>query len=609
VTENRKQRLRRARPVLALAAVAFALGAIVGARHGPSPAASLATQFARAWTRGDYLTMYSDVDASSRRATSITQFADVYRQALTTATAIRLSMAGMAKSHSHGDVTVPVRVDTRLFGALSLDFTVKVVNGAEGAPRVAWSRSLAFPGLRPGEQLTRNTALPQRAALLARDGSLLAESAPGTAAGAQAAETTRNSPLGAAADAVLGTVGTVAGGHVPAAQRQALEAQGVPPDAVVGLSGLELAFDDRLRGTPGGELLAIDPSSGGPGRVLAYATAHAATPVRTTVSPAVQQAAVLGLGDQLGGIVVLQPSTGQILAVAGIGLDGLQPPGSTFKMITVTGVLSAKIATPRTVFPYATYATLDGVKLNNANGEECGGTLELAFAVSCNSVFTPLGVKLGAPRLVATAERFGFNHEPGVAGAAESTLPAASEIQGELDVGSTAIGQGQVLATPLQMATVAATIADDGRRPQPTFLPDASSGGGVQAMSANVARTVRSLMIGVVREGTGTAAAIPGVTVAGKTGTAELKTVCTPGSGESGSAEDGGGEAGAAPDTGCAGGEANEASNTDAWFAAFAPAIHPRIAVCVMLVKDGAGGATAAPIAREVLEAGLQAVR
>ena len=126
-----------------------------------------------------------------------------------------------------------------------------------------------------------------------------------------------------------------------------------------------------------------------------------------------QRAAVTALGGQLGGIVAMQPSTGQILAVAGIGLDSLQPPGSTFKMVTVTGVLGARIANPHSVFPYATFATLDGVKLNNANGEECGGTLELAFAVSCNSVFAPLGVKLGAARLVATAERFGFNQPTG----------------------------------------------------------------------------------------------------------------------------------------------------------------------------------------------------
>jgi penicillin-binding protein A len=608
VTENRKQRLRRARPVLALAALAFVLGAIVGAGHAQSRASSLAMQFVSAWTHGDYAAMYSDIDASAQRANSIAQFADVYRQALTTATATRATVAGKVASGPDGARSVPVRVYTRLFGVLSLDFSLQVGEGAQGAPRVAWTRSLMFPGLRPDEALLRNTTLPRRATVLARDGSVLAESPPGTSteAGSQAGETTRNSPLGDVADAVLGAIAPLSASDTSASRRQELEAQGVPGEAAVGVSGLELALDDRLRGTPGGELVARDPSSLGPPRVLAYAPAHPAPPLRSTVSPAVQRAAVLALGNQLGGIVALVPSTGQILAVAGIGLNGLQPPGSTFKMITLTGVLAAKIATPHTVFPYATFATLDGVKLNNANGEECGGSLELAFAVSCNSVFTPLGVKLGAARLVATAERFGFNHEPGVAGAAESTLPHASEIQGELDVGSTAIGQGQVLATPLQMATVAATIADAGRRPQPTFLLDAPAATPVQVMSASVARTVRHLMIGVVREGTGTSAAIAGVTVAGKTGTAELKTECTPSRGEAGGAQSASSESNPSGE-GCQG-AADEASNTDAWFAAFAPALDPRIAVCVMLVKDGAGGATAAPLAREVLEAGLAAV-
>jgi penicillin-binding protein A len=107
-----------------------------------------------------------------------------------------------------------------------------------------------------------------------------------------------------------------------------------------------------------------------------------------------------------------------------------------------------------------------------------------------------------------------------------------------------------------------------------------------------------------VREGTGTAAAIPDVVVAGKTGTAELQSEC-PGTGSEGGphepehTETTGAE-------GCHGNGQSEASNTDAWFTSFAPAIHPRIAVCVLMVKDGAGGATAAPVAREVLEAALQ---
>jgi cell division protein FtsI/penicillin-binding protein 2 len=298
----------------------------------------------------------------------------------------------------------------------------------------------------------------------------------------------------------------------------------------------------------------------------------------------------------------MDPSSGRIAAVAGIGLDGLQPPGSTFKMITLSGVLEAGVANPHTVFQYASYATLDGVRLNNANGENCGGTLELAFAVSCNSVFTPLGVKLGATRLVSMAERFGFNHDTGMPGAAQSTLPAAPAIQGELAVGSTAIGQGQVLATPLQMAIVAATIADGGRRPRPTFV-EGTPAAAVPTISATVARTVRRLMIAVVRLGTGASAAIPGVTVAGKTGTAELKTECSSTGSEAASRE----ESRSAPGGEGCGSSSHQTSNTDAWFAAFAPALRPRIVVAVLLVKDGAGGETAAPVARHVLEAGLQA--
>src|SRR5207245_7495725 len=100
------------------------------------------------------------------------------------------------------------------------------------------------------------------------------------------------------------------------------------------------------------------------------------------------------------------------------------------------------------------------------------------------------------------------------------------QIRGELEIGSTGIGQGQGLATPLQMAIVAATIADGGRRPVPTFTIVGRGAFASRAVTPSVARTVRALMIGVVRSGTGTAAAIPGVTVAGKTGTAELRTPC-----------------------------------------------------------------------------------
>jgi penicillin-binding protein A len=592
LTENQNQRMRRARPVIALAGVAFAIGAIAGANHSPSYAHALAARFTAAWARSDYSSMYADIDAPSRRALTPSEFANAYESALTTATATGMRVTGKPRD-VRGGVEVPVSVSTRLFGTLSSDFTLPLQGSGSGV-RIAWSRSLAFSGLHSGERLSRHTTLPRRATLLARDGSVLAE-------GAALEAGQRNSPLGSFASAVVGTVGPI-----PAANRRPLEAQGVPTNAIVGVSGLELALDSSLRGTPGGELLAVDAQSGGT-RVLASATPTAASAVRTTVSPAVQRAAVTALGGQLGGIVALSPSTGQILAVAGIGLDDLQPPGSTFKMITLSGVLQARIASPHSVFPYATYATLDGVKLNNANGEECGGSLELAFAVSCNSVFAPLGVKLGAARLVAMAERYGFNHPPGVPGAVESTLPPAPQIQGELDIGSTAIGQGQVQASALEMATVAATVADGGRRPQPTFAAESGArlSPRVTVTSAAVARSVRHLMIGVVRSGTGTSAAIPGVTVAGKTGTAELKTrsTCSPSSETESGSEKSSSEKSSSESCGTA---QNEASNTDAWFAAFAPALHPRIVVGVLLVQDGAGGATAAPVARQVLEAGLQ---
>jgi penicillin-binding protein A len=601
----RRRRSQRVRPVLALAAVAFAVGAILGAMHsGSSAGRELAARFAAAWARGDYATMYSELTPASQRAISVSEFASSYQEATMLATASSLHTIGRPRAAPDGLEVVRTRVQTRLFGTLNASFRLPIVAVEdEGGERLAWSQSLVFPGLRAGERLSRRTALPTRANLLARNGSVLAEG-PATAAGQ------RSSPLGAAASAVVGTVGPI-----PSGRLATLEAQGVPANAIVGTSGLELADDERLRGIPGGELLAGR-------RVLASATPHPAGAIRTTISPTVQSAAVGALGGQYGGIVAMTPS-GEILAVAGIGLDDLQPPGSTFKMITVSGVLQAGLATTRSTYPYQTAATLDGVQLHNANGESCGGTLTLAFAVSCNSVFSPLGVKLGAERLVATAERFGFNHPTGIEGAAESTIPPASEIQGELAVGSTAIGQDMVQASPLEMATVAATIADGGRRPAPRFSPAASGAtsgrapgagsktAGEQAISPAVARTVRSLMIDVVRFGTGTAAAIPGVVVAGKTGTAELGSPSSCSSGASGNPERKSGEAAAGEAEGkeaaassCSSEESNP-QNTDAWFATFAPALHPKIVVGVLLVRDGAGGATAAPVARQVLEAGL----
>jgi cell division protein FtsI/penicillin-binding protein 2 len=318
--------------------------------------------------------------------------------------------------------------------------------------------------------------------------------------------------------------------------------------------------------------------------------------VHTSIDPEVQRAAVQAKGDRLGGVAAVRPRTGEILALSGVAFSGLQPPGSTFKIITLTGVLQAGLAGPNSVYPFETKTTVEGVDLENANGESCGGSLRAAFAESCNSVFAPLGARLGPVRLVKTAEAFGFNEDLGIPGAATSTIPPAAEIGDNLAVASSAIGQGRVQATALQMALVASTIAGRGKRPQLT-LERRGRTKRTQVIDAGTARQVGRYMEAVVNEGTGTAAQISGIQVAGKTGTAELKTTakddCIP------SPE--------VPE--CPPIEPNDPTDTDAWFAAYAPAGVPRVAVGVLLVQAGAGGATAAPVAKQVLLAGLRATR
>jgi penicillin-binding protein A len=550
-----------------LAGAAFAAGAVLGGLHVPS-SQRVAERFAAAWTRGDFAAMYTELSPPEQGRVRRGAFAAAYERALDTATATKV-IAGKP-ANDGGAYRIPVAVYTRIWGTVR--GVVRVPASADG---VDWSHDLVFPGLRRGEKLSRTTRLPPRAALLARDKTPLA-SGPD-----------RGSPLGGTARAIAGTLGPM-----PPERRSELLALGVPARAQVGATGLERVFDVRLTGRPGGELRAGR-------RIIAAAAPVAARPVRTTISTAVQSAAVQALGDRLGGVVALDPRSGAVLAASGLGFSGLQPPGSTFKIVTVTGALEARLTSPSRAYPVQTQATLEGVDLQNANGEACGGTLVQAFAESCNSVFAPLGAKLGARRLVAVAERFGFNRDSGIPGAATSTIPDAEEIGDDLAVGSSAIGQGRVQATALQMAIVAATIGRHGLRPRPTLDFVAAAAGDaptVRAVPARTARTVERLMLAVVRQGTGTAAALAGVPVAGKTGTAELKTTtrCTPDP--------------AQPDA-CPPQPPDDPSDTDAWFAAYAPAgtARPHIAVGVMLVGAGAGGTTAAPAARGVLQAGLEA--
>jgi penicillin-binding protein A len=551
---QRRDRLtRRLLPILALAGLALLIGIIVGAGHVPAER-TLAQQFGAAWHRGDYGAMYDMIGDDARRHFTPLQFASAYRAAAATATSTGVDV-GKPTDPDNGVVRMPVAVRTRVWGTVRRTLSLPFSGDGDSA-KVDWRPNLTFPGLEPGQHLSRQTALGQRGDILARNG------APMVTGVGRAVEMP-------AAQGISGEVGTP--GPV---LRHTLRPLGYPPDARVGTSGLELALNPQLAGTPGGILR-------GGGHVIARSSPKPGANVKTTIDPDAQRAAVTALGGRLGGAAVLKPD-GEILALAGIAATDLQPPGSTFKMITLTAVLEAGAAKPGTVFPYQTETHLEGVRLENANGESCGGTLVQSFANSCNSVFAPLGAKIGASKLVQTAEKFGFNKPVGIPGFTESTLPEADKVGDALAVGSTAIGQGDVSATALQMATVAATIGNRGLRPQlsielgkkPTYT---------RATSPRVARQVAKMMVAVVTGGTGTAAQIPGVVVAGKTGTAELG------------------------DTVDQSGNKNEnAPETDAWFAAFAPVRQPRVAVGVLLVQAGAGADVGAPTAHDVLAATLQ---
>ena len=556
-------RSRAAAALAAVAVVAFAAGLVTGARHEP-PERVAAQRFAQAWERGDFVGMYRLLTPEARARAPVRRFLKAYRDARDVLTLVRVE-AGRAEQPRDGAVVVPVRLETRIFGELTGRLSLPVGPLADGGAGVDWTRRALFPGLLPGERLRRETRMPPRAAILARDRTPLAQGED------------RLSDLGALAADVAGRLGPA-----PPDRAEALDRRGVPPGAPVGLTGLEREFDDELAGTPGGTLFAGR-------RRVAVVSPRPGRDVRTSIDPDLQRAAVEALAGRFGGIAVLRPRDGEVLALAGIAYSAPQPPGSTFKIVTLAAALESGVATPSSRYPVETAAVLEGVQLENANGEACGGTLLEAFAESCNSVFAPLGARVGARRLVATAERFGFNRDPGLAGAARSTLPAAAEIGDDLAVGSTAIGQGQVLATPLLMAGIAAAIGERGSSAAPT-LRAGTPPHRRRVVSRAVARTIRRFMRRVVTSGTGVSAAIPGVAVAGKTGTAELRDTTN---------DD------PVPTDPEAPPPPPDVTDTDAWFTAFAPARRPRLAVAVMLVGQGAGGDTAAPAARAVLEAAL----
>jgi penicillin-binding protein A len=569
--KRRHRLLTRAVPLTIVALVAFILGAAAGTPGTPGMTA--ANQFGEAWSRRDFAAMYKALNPASKRAITRKAFTSAYREAEAVATQRSLEAGPPRGSTSAGAttvVTVPIEVTTVAFGSLKENVELPFAEGG-----LAWNRTLLFPGLHQGEQLENRIELAPRASILAADGSALA---------AGPADD-RSHSLGSAALDVTGEVGTADAAEVPTLARH-----GFAADTPVGINGLEQAFNARLAGKPGGSLLAV-ARAGGSTRVLAHSTPRPGAPLKTTIDPHLQAAAVSALAGRSGGVAVLDAQNGDVLALAGQAFSAPQPPGSTFKIITTTAALQKGVVSLKDEFPVVDGVSVGGRFINNANGEYCGGTLSQAFAESCNADFVPLGPKIGNDDLVKTAELFGFNapltlYSPQIVREVDpprSTIP--KRIGDALDLGVSAIGQGEVLATPLEMASVAQTIANEGVR-EPTSIvseeklrPEAKP---VRVMSEKIASELTQLMIGVVKNGTGTAAAIPQGQVAGKTGTAELG----PEPGQQNSSD--------------------PVDLKDAWFAAFVPAAKAKLAIGVLLIDAGAaGGEVAAPVAAQVLSAGL----
>jgi peptidoglycan glycosyltransferase len=347
-----------------------------------------------------------------------------------------------------------------------------------------------------------------------------------------------------------------------------------------------------------------------------------------TINPAAQQAASEALGNQRGAAVALNPQTGEILAMvskpgydpnalASHDLDAvdaaytslnadparplsnraiagnLYPPGSTFKVVTAAAALSAGTFKADSVLPGPAQLDLPqtSAALPNSGGRACGAndqvTLADALRMSCNTAFGWLGLELGGDALRAQSAKFGFGDQLSIPmRVAPSSVPAELNKPQEAQA---AIGQYDVRVTPLQMAMVAAGIGNKGVVMKPYLVKSAvtsdlstietgSPSTLTEAVSPQVAATLTTMMEKVVTDGTGTAAKIDGVRVAGKTGTAQHAV-------------------GAAP---------------HAWFIAFAPAEAPTVAVAVVVEEGGdagneaSGGHTAAPIAKAIMKAVLR---
>ena len=337
---------------------------------------------------------------------------------------------------------------------------------------------------------------------------------------------------------------------------------------LVGQGGLEAAFEKQLAGDPFGEVRLVHPAGEAAATLFTFPGRPPAGPVRTTLDLDVQTAAedALRTVASPAAIVAVDGATGAVRAAASRpltepfnrALAGRYPPGSTFKVVTTAGLLTAGTDVSTPVQCPAT-RTVGGRQFANFESQALGDiSFERAFVTSCNTVFVALGEELGGGDLGTAAARFGFNRRYDVGlSTSGGTFPDPRD---DAETAAAAIGQGRVEASPLHMATVAAAAATGGWRP-PYLLEPAPAAEAVEPLDPTVAAPLRRLMTGVVREGTGTAAAVAGQEIGGKTGTAEFGSGSPP--------------------------------PTHAWFIGF----RGTLGFAVLVEGGGVGGEVAAPLA------------
>ena len=298
-------------------------------------------------------------------------------------------------------------------------------------------------------------------------------------------------------------------------------------------NGLEAAFERQLTGSPSGEVRLVGErgEDGAAATVLHRFPGEEGTAVETTLDPRVQEAAEAALEplDKPAALVAVKPSTGELLAVANRPFDGYNrallgryPPGSTFKVVTAGALLESGLR-PSDPVGCPKEARVGGRTFGNFEDEVLGRIpFSSAFAHSCNTAFVQQAAKrLDGDELVAAAAQYGFGLDPSPSiPAVTSRVPPPSDTA---DLAAEAFGQGRVTASPLQMAMVAATVAE-GRWRQPTLVTgETGEAESPDPLDPKVAGTLRTLMREVVTEGTAADANLPG-RVGGKTGTAEFGT-------------------------------------------------------------------------------------